>query len=114
MRAEFLPEAGIDAEQATRYYEQCVPGLGARFRGEVERTCAAIVSQPLIWRERHGGHRRANIPGFPYYIAFFHTRRALHHRCCRARRTSSRLLERTPRLMAESLKKDSAHCCRSE
>ena len=71
MRAEFLPEAKIDAEEATRYYEQCVPGLGARFRDEVENTCAAIVSQPLLWRGRLGGYRRVNIPGFPYYVAFF-------------------------------------------
>ena len=73
MRAvlEFLPEAEVDAEEATRYYEECVLGLGARFRGEVESTCAAILRQPLLWRERHGGYRRVNIPGFPYYILFF-------------------------------------------
>jgi hypothetical protein len=40
---EFLPEAEVDAAEATRYYEECVPGLGARFREEVESTCAAIA-----------------------------------------------------------------------
>lgn len=68
---EFLPEAKCDAEEATRYYESRVPGLGARFRAEVESVCAAIVRQPLLWSERSGGYRRVNIPGFPYYVAYF-------------------------------------------
>ena len=68
---EFLPEAKCDADEATRFYERCVPGLGARFRAEVESVCTAIVRQPLLWRERRGGYRRVNIPGFPYYVAYF-------------------------------------------
>lgn len=71
MRVEFLPEARIDVEDSIRYYERCVPGLGVRFREEIENACAAIVRHPLLWRERLGGYRRVNIPGFPYYIAFF-------------------------------------------
>ena len=67
---EFLSEALNDAEEAVRYYEKCVPGLGARFRAQIESVCAAIVRQPLLWRERRGGYRRVNIPGFPYYVAF--------------------------------------------
>ena len=66
---EFLPEAKCDAEEATRFYERRIPGLGARFRAEVESVCAAIVRQPLLWSERRGGYRRVNIPGFPYYVA---------------------------------------------
>ena len=53
---EFLPEAKCDAEEATRFYERRVLGLGARFRSEVESVCAAIVRQPLLWRERPGGY----------------------------------------------------------
>lgn len=68
---EFLPGALCDAEEGTRYYEQRVLGLGARFRAEVESVCAAIVRQPLLWSERSGGYRRVNIPGFPYYVAYF-------------------------------------------
>lgn len=29
---EFLPEALADAEEATHYYEECLEGLGVRFR----------------------------------------------------------------------------------
>lgn len=68
---EFLPRAVEEFEEATRYYEGREAGLGLRFRLEIESVCAAIVRQPLLWRERKGGYRRVNCPGFPYYIAFF-------------------------------------------
>ncbi len=68
---EFLPEAKLDAEMATQFYESHVSGLGVKFRSEVESVCSAIVRQPLLWRERSGGYRRVNLPGFPYYIAYF-------------------------------------------
>ena len=67
---EFFPEAAAELECATGEYEARVPGLGVRFRQVVESTCAAIVQHPLLWRERPGGYRRVNLPGFPYYIAF--------------------------------------------
>ena len=67
---EFLPEANAEAECATGDYEARVPGLGVRFRQEVESACAAIVQHPNLWRERRGGYRRVNLAGFPYYIAF--------------------------------------------
>ena len=68
---EFLPEAKVDAEEATKYYESQVRGLGLRFRIELEKICEAIIRQPLLWRERLGGYRRVNFPSFPYYIAYF-------------------------------------------
>ena len=68
---EFLKEAKADAEDAARYYERQVPGLGTRFQTEFEQVCAGILRNPLLWRERSGGHRRVNLPGFPYYIAYF-------------------------------------------
>lgn len=67
---EFLPEAVEETAAATAYYEEQAAGLGVRFRAEVEGVCAAIVRQPLLWRERPGGNRRANLPGFPHYVAF--------------------------------------------
>jgi len=45
-------------------------GLGKRFREEVESKCRAVVENPLAWNERRGGYRRANLGGFPHYIAF--------------------------------------------
>lgn len=67
---EFLPEAKDDADEATRFYERHVSGLGARFRAEVESVCGAIARQPLLWRERPEGYRRVNLPGF---LTMLHT-----------------------------------------
>ncbi len=67
---EFLPEASAELECVTGDYEARTPGLGVRFRREVESACAAIVQHPLLWRLREQGYRRVNLPGFPYYIAF--------------------------------------------
>ena len=66
----FLPEASAEVECVTSDYEARSTGLGVRFRSEVESACAAIVQHPLLWRLRHSGYRRVNLPGFPYYIAF--------------------------------------------
>ena len=68
---EFLSEALDEAEEATKYYEEIQLGLGVRFREEVEAVTHAIVAQPLLWRERIGGFRRVNLPGFPLYISYF-------------------------------------------
>jgi hypothetical protein len=63
---EFLPEAAAELECVVGDFEARAPGLGARFRKLVESTCAAIVQHPLLWRERPGGFRRVNLPGFSY------------------------------------------------
>jgi plasmid stabilization system protein ParE len=68
---EFLPEAAAEVTAATEYYEVRVSGLGVRFRLEIESVCGAVVQHPLLWRERPGGYRRVNLPGFPYYVAYF-------------------------------------------
>jgi plasmid stabilization system protein ParE len=69
-RLEFLAEAAAEVECVTGDYEARSRGLGARFRAEVESSCAAIVQHPLLWRLRPAGYRRVNLPGFPYYLAF--------------------------------------------
>ena len=68
---EFVSEALEEAEEATKYYEDIHLGLGVRFREEVEAITQAIMAQPLLWRERNGGFRRVNLPGFPFYISYF-------------------------------------------
>ena len=52
-------------------YEEIQPGLGVRFCEEVEAVTQAIVVQPLLWRERIGGFRRVNLPGFPFHLSYF-------------------------------------------
>jgi plasmid stabilization system protein ParE len=66
----FLPETGIDAKEAASYYEEQECGLGVRFKKEISKVVESIALNPLIRRERKGGFRRANLPSFPYYIAY--------------------------------------------
>ena len=68
---DFLEDALQEAELSTTYYEGRLPGLGIRFRQELECVCSAIVRQPLLWRERDTAFRRVNLPGFPCFIAYF-------------------------------------------
>ena len=68
---EFLREAKVEVEDAAKYYERQVPGLGARFPMEIEKACALILRDPRLRRERSGAHRRINLPTFPYYLAYF-------------------------------------------
>ena len=70
MTLEFLPQAEQEAAEATAYYEQADPGLGMRFREEIESVTAVLLSHPLLWRQRAGGYRRVNLPGFPFYVAY--------------------------------------------
>ena len=67
---EFLPEASAELECVTGDYEAVEPGLGARFRREIETACDDICANPSLQRVRPGGFRRSNLPGFPYYISF--------------------------------------------
>lgn len=70
MTLEFLAAAEQELAAATAYYEEAERGLGLRFREEVQSVTTAILSHPLLWRERRGSYRRVNLPGFPFYTAY--------------------------------------------
>jgi hypothetical protein len=46
---EFHPEAAAEVQCIVGDYEAKVPGLGVRFRHEIEDACSAIVQHPLLW-----------------------------------------------------------------
>ncbi len=70
MIAEFLEDAEQELFEAALYYESKEAGLGRRFRDDVAHILDRIIEDPLLWRERTGGYRRANCPVFPYYIPY--------------------------------------------
>src|SRR5437763_158955 len=71
MTYDFLPEARDELSEAVFYYESKEPGLGARFRREIEQVAKRIAANPYLWHERPGGYRRVNCRIFPYYVAYF-------------------------------------------
>lgn len=71
MTVEFLVEAEQELVDVVLWYESKQPGLGRRFRKEVEFVVGSIAQNPLLNRERDGGYRRVNCPVFPYYLPYF-------------------------------------------
>ena len=61
MRIVVLPEAADEFEDATDYYEQQQPGLGDRFRDEVDRHIRWLSGHAELSRLRPGGYRRVNL-----------------------------------------------------
>jgi plasmid stabilization system protein ParE len=72
-----LPQAGDEFEEAAASYNEKKPGLGERFRDEVDRHIRWIARHAEIPRPRPGGYRRVNLKVFPHYIAYMRFREAL-------------------------------------
>ena len=70
MKVEFTAEAEHELTEASLWYESKEPGLGIRFRTEVQRVVRRASEDPTLWRMREGGYRRVNCPVFPYFIAY--------------------------------------------
>jgi plasmid stabilization system protein ParE len=70
MRIIFLQEAQNEFLDAVSAYEAARPGLGKRFKEEMERTVHWLADNPDLCRMRPGGYRRMNLHVFPYYIAY--------------------------------------------
>jgi len=72
-----LPEAANEFQDATSYYEKEEPGLGRRFRDEVDEHIKWIVKNWKVPRLRPGRYRRVNLKIFPFYLAYIHYEGAL-------------------------------------
>ena len=63
-------EAEADIEQAARWYEEELPGLGAEFLESVHDTVVAILESPLLYPAVEGDIRRAIMRRFPFMVYF--------------------------------------------
>lgn len=70
MRLTYHPEAEAELAAAARFYERKVPGLGTRFRGEVDAAVPRILETPDRWRVLEHGIRRFLMRRFPYSILY--------------------------------------------
>lgn len=70
MKLILLHEAEIEFWQSVEYYERRRPGLGVRFKEEVDRYFECIGKQPLLPSMRKQGYRRVNLTVFRHYIAY--------------------------------------------
>ena len=62
--------AEADLAAAYDWYQQRSPGLGIDFVRCVDATIALVQHSPQLFRQRHGAHRLAMTPRFPYAVYF--------------------------------------------
>lgn len=70
MRVRFLSPAGFELDEAIRYYDHQLPGLGFRFFQEVNGAIDRIKLMPGAWTKIGEQTRRCLLKGFPYALHF--------------------------------------------
>ena len=70
MRVSFSPEARLEYEEAARYYNRQLVGLGERFRAEVRSALSRARTWPLSCPCERGDIRRLILPRFPYKLLY--------------------------------------------
>jgi plasmid stabilization system protein ParE len=65
-----MPAARLELIEAQDWYDREVPGLGARFRAEVDRQVERILANPLQFPVMLADVRRARLRRFPYGLFF--------------------------------------------
>ena len=70
MRATFSPEARLEFEDAERYYNEQLLGLGERFRAEVRLALSRVRAWPLSYPCERGDIRRLILTRFPYKLLY--------------------------------------------
>jgi plasmid stabilization system protein ParE len=70
MRLIYHPEAETELIEATRFYEERVPDLGAQFLDSIERAIGVIRDAPERRRIIDSDVRRYLMPRFPFAIYY--------------------------------------------
>lgn len=66
----FLKIAQAELDDAALYYDLEHPGLGKRFRGEVQRAISRIAEYPKAWGVERGEVRKCLLHTFPYKLLY--------------------------------------------
>ena len=70
MKVRFISPANIELDEAVRYYDHQLPGLGFRFFQEVDAAIERIRFVPEAWTKVGERTRRCLIKGFPYALLY--------------------------------------------
>ena len=70
MRLEFSPQARAEFEDGEHYYEAQVPGLGNRFRKDIQQALRRLRRWPLAAPVERGDIRRLMLSRFPYKLLY--------------------------------------------
>lgn len=70
MQVKFSTVAESELDDASLYYDASVPGLGAQFRGEVERSALQLSRMPMLRPEVWPPIRRCLLSRFSYALIY--------------------------------------------
>ena len=70
MKVRFLSPASTELDEAIRYYNHQLPGLGFRFFQEVNAAIDRIKVFPVAWTQIGEQTRRCLLKGFPYALLY--------------------------------------------
>ena len=70
MKIRFISPANNELEEAVRYYDHQLPGLGFRFFQEVSAAIDRIKFMPEAWTKIGERTRRCILKGFPYALLY--------------------------------------------
>lgn len=70
MNVRFVEPAAQEFLEVISYYEGEHPGLGSRFKVDVDRTLTWLTIHPEACPLRNQGYRQFRLRVFPYYIPY--------------------------------------------
>ncbi len=70
MKARFIAPAALELDEAVRYYDHQLPGLGYRFFQETAVAIERILFMPKAWPKVGERTRRCMLKGFPYALLY--------------------------------------------
>jgi hypothetical protein len=70
LRVRFISPAKYELDEAVRYYDHQLPGLGFRFVQEVAAAVERITFMPDAWTMIGERTRRCMLKGFPYALLY--------------------------------------------
>jgi hypothetical protein len=70
LRVRFISPANYELDEAVRYYDHQLPGLGFRFFQEVAAAIERITFMPEAWTKIGERTRRCMLKGFPYALLY--------------------------------------------
>ena len=70
MKFRVVFPANIELEEAIKYYDHQLPGLGFRFFQEVDAAIERIALMPEAWTKIGKHTRRSLLKGFPYALFY--------------------------------------------
>jgi hypothetical protein len=70
LKVRFISPANVELDEAIRYYDHQLPGLGFRFFQEVGSAIERIRVMPEGWTKLGEATRRCILKGFPYALLY--------------------------------------------